>query len=293
MDLDEILITFKNCNGETNKSFKNHLLDLSKTPDDYKNSFIVSNANNYILSDIEKLLSKAILNICAVDHLLKVGYFNWGFVSSYYASYFSIQALNRLQINFNTWINNHSVRCTVENYSNQDIRICIANSSNTHKSEFNLFFQNISQLQANNVDRFWNMGLNSFIDGDEAFLRNEINYSISESYYYELQSNFDLSKFNKIINDNKKSPFEKEEIINDPINYARKHLKLSTSRIRVICYILNYIANGNSEYQSYFRRNMTRRINSIKGKYPNLSTWMLELLSIWLQFEAIEHDYLQ
>jgi hypothetical protein len=289
MDLEEISIAFKNCNGETNKSFKGYLLDLTKTPEDYRNGFIVSNANNYILSDVEKLLSKAILNICAVDYLIKTGYFNWGFVSSYYASYFSIQALNRLQINFNTWTH-HLIRCENQNYVNQDIKICLGNSSNTHKSEFKLFFQNISQIQSKRVDRFWSIGLNRFSDGDEALLRNEINYSISEDYYYELQSNFSLSKFNKIINDNKKSPFEARESINDPVNYARKHLQISISRIRVICYILNHVANHNSEYQSYFKRNMNGRINSIKQKYPNLSIWMLELLNSWLLFETIEHD---
>lgn len=287
MDLEEISIAFKNCNGDANKSFKSYLLELTKTPEDYKNGFVISHANNYILADIEKLLSKAIINVCASDSLLKLGYFSWGFVTSYYSGYFSIQALNRLEINFNTWTH-HLVRCENKNYVNQDIKIKIANFSNTHQSEFNLFFENINQIKSLEIDRFWNMGLNRFSQGDEASLRNEINYSISEEYYYELKLDLNLNKFQKIINDNKKSPFSIKEDINDPFNYSRHHLKLSMSRIRVICYILNYMANQNSEYQSYFKRNMLRRINSVKEKYPSLSGWILELLNSWLCFEVVE-----
>jgi len=287
MDLEEISIAFKSCNGDANKSFKDYLLDLSKPPEDYKNGFIVSNANNYILADIEKLLSKAIVNVCATDYLLKMGHFSWGFITSYYSGYFSIQAINRLQINFNTWTS-HLIRCKNQNYVNQDIMICLANKSNTHQSEFNLFSQNIEQIKRIEVDRFWNIGLNEFSHGDEPSLRNDINYSISEKYYYELKLSLDLAKFSKIINDNKKSPFKMREDVIDPFNYSRHHLKVSVSRVRVVCYILNYIANQSSEYESYFKRNMNNRLRSLSQKYPDLSDWILELLNDWLCFKSIE-----
>jgi hypothetical protein len=93
----------------------------------------------------------------------------------------------------------------------------------------------------------------------------------------------------KIIKDNKNSPFDKNnEVINDPINYSRHHLKITMSRIRVISYILNYLANENNEYNSYFQRNMKIRKKSIDQRYSNLSVWIKLLLEDWLQFQLIE-----
>ena len=88
LGFEEISIAFRNCNGDAKFSFKEYLKNLYKSKEDYERGFIITDANNYILTDIEKLLSKAILNICATDYLIKKGYFSWGFVTSYYANYF-------------------------------------------------------------------------------------------------------------------------------------------------------------------------------------------------------------
>ena len=290
MNLEEIAIAFKNCNGDANQSFKDYLIGLSKPPQEYENGLIISKANNYILTDVEKLLSKAIINLCASDLLLKKGYFNWGFVTSYYSSFFSIQALNRLQLNFNTWTN-FSIICQNKNYSQQELKLTKVDASkNSHETQFQLFFNNyVVWKNSKGIDRFWNLALQSFEYGGEPKLRNEINYSISNEYYYEL--NLDKNKFLKIIKDNKNSPFDKNnEAINDPINHSRNHLKISISRIRVISYILNYLANENNEYNSYFQRNMKIRKESIDQRYSNLSVWIKLLLEEWLHFQLIEKD---
>ena len=292
MNLEEIAIAFKNCNGDANQSFKNYLIGLSKPPQEYEKGLIISKANNYILTDIEKLLSKAIINLCASDLLLKKGYFNWGFVTSYYSSFFSIQALNRLQLNFNTWTD-FSIICQNKNYSQQELKLTKVDASkNSHETQFQLFFNNyVVWKNSKSIDRFWNLALQSFKYGGEPKLRNEINYSISNEYYYEL--NLDKNKFFKIIKDNKSSPFNKNnEVISEPINYSRHHLKITMSRIRVISYILNYLANENNEYNSYFKRNMNIRKKSIAQHYSNLSDWIKLLLEDWLQFQLIEKDEL-
>ncbi|MFM8006321.1 MAG: hypothetical protein ACKO86_15570, partial [Dolichospermum sp.] len=102
LTFEEIAIAFNNCNSDAKISFKDYLIKKDKSKGDYEQGFIISNVNNYILTDIEKLLSKAILNICAADNLIKQGYFSWGFVTSYYANFFLIQGLNRTQLNFTT-----------------------------------------------------------------------------------------------------------------------------------------------------------------------------------------------
>jgi hypothetical protein len=90
LTFEEIAIAFSNCNSDAKISFKDYLVNLYKSKEDYEKGFIVSDVNNYILTDIEKLVSKAVLNICAADNLIRKGYFSWGFVTSYYANFFLI-----------------------------------------------------------------------------------------------------------------------------------------------------------------------------------------------------------
>jgi hypothetical protein len=103
MTLSEISIAFNNCNGSVNKSFKEFIIDLQLNDENLEKGYEINDSYNYILGDVEKLLVKTIINICASDLLLKKGYFNWGFITSYYANFFIIQALNRLTLNFSTF----------------------------------------------------------------------------------------------------------------------------------------------------------------------------------------------
>ncbi|MFN7661339.1 MAG: hypothetical protein ACK5P3_25045, partial [Dolichospermum sp.] len=122
LTFEEIAIAFSNCNSDAKTSFKNYLVNLYKSKEDYEKGFIISNVNNYILTDIEKLLAKAVLNICAADNLIKQGYFSWGFVTSYYANFFLIQGLNRTQLNFTTWVS-RSIDCVEKDYQNKNLHI--------------------------------------------------------------------------------------------------------------------------------------------------------------------------
>ncbi|MBW4557849.1 MAG: hypothetical protein KME59_18300 [Trichormus sp. ATA11-4-KO1] len=129
LNFEEIAIAFTNCNGDAKVSFKDYLINLYKSKEDYETGFIISNVNNYILTDIEKLLSKSVLNICATDYLIKQGYFSWGFVTSYYANFFLVQGLNRTQLSFTTWVA-RSVNCHGKDYLKKNIYIkSIANST--------------------------------------------------------------------------------------------------------------------------------------------------------------------
>ena len=63
LGFEEIAIAFRNCNGDAKFSFKTYLKEIDKQKSDYEKGFIISDANNYILADIEKLLSKAPIQI--------------------------------------------------------------------------------------------------------------------------------------------------------------------------------------------------------------------------------------
>ena len=291
---EEIAIAFRNCNSDTRVSFKEKLKALKKSKEDYENGFLISDLHNYILHDIEKLLSKSLLNICAADYLMKQGYFSWGFVTSYYANFFLVQGLNRTQLNFTTWIDG-SVNCQREDYLRQIIRIKIVDrSTDEHQRQFQRFFDNFTDFRnRKGIDRYWNLGLRSFELGSEPKIRNIINYEISSEGFYEL----DLSKkdFQKIIKDNKISSFDGSQKSTKRTNYARQNLQLALARLRMLTYILNVIAIRNLEYQSYYKRNMNHRLKSIQDKYPDLSQWIEEYFKTWLFFdsELVEPDEIE
>ncbi|WP_414569574.1 hypothetical protein [Nostoc sp. CCY 9925] len=247
LTFEEIAIAFSNCNGDAKRSFKEYLKELYKSKEDYEKGFIISDANNYILTDIEKLLSKAVLNICSTDHLIKKGYFSWGFVTSYYSNFFLIQGLNRTQLNFTTWVS-RSVDCQEKDYQKKDIYIKgIANSVDEHQRQFKRFFENFSDFRnRRGIDRFWNIGIKSFELGNESEIRNTINYEISPDAFYELD--LDIQEFNKIIRDNQYCPFKEDKENSKILNYSRKNLKLAIARLRMLSYVLNVIAIRNIEY---------------------------------------------
>ena len=60
----------------------------------------------------------------------------------------------------------------------------------------------------------------------------------------------------------------------------------------MLTYTLNVIAIRNSEYESYYKRNMKRRLVSIQEKYIELSEWINKHFNDWLIFdpELVEKD---
>ncbi|MEH2457613.1 hypothetical protein [Nostoc sp.] len=291
LKFEEIAIAFSNCNGDAKRSFKKYLEDLYKSKEDYEKGFIISDANNYILTDIEKLLSKAVLNICSTDHLIKKGYFSWDFVTSYYSNFFLIQGLNRTQLNFTTWVS-RSVDCQEKDYQKKNIHIKgIANSADEHQRQFKRFFENFSDFRSRKgIDRFWNIGIKSFDLGNESEIRNTINYEISPDTFYELD--LETQEFHKIIRDNQYCPFKEDKEDSRIPNYSRRNLKFAIARLRMLSYTLNVIAIRNIEYQSYYQRNMKNRLKAIQEKYPDVSEWIKDYFQNWLIFdsELVETD---
>jgi len=289
MNLSEISLAFKGCIGEAPLSFKDYLIRLNLLKDDLENGTVISNANDFILRDIEILLDKALINLSATDLLIKRGYFNWGFVTSYYSNFYSVMALNRLKLNFATYTST-GIECELNDYFKKELRIKLSNKSGgSHQAQFQKFYDNYLNFKnTKSIDRFWTLGIQQFKLRPEALLRDEVNYSIEEYYYYELK--LDINDFNKICRDNTNDPAKKREEITKPVNYSLPNLELALSRIRIIIYILNYIANTNLEYKSYFVRRCNQRITNIKLKYPKISSWLLSYLEEWLQFIEIETD---
>jgi len=290
MTLSEISIAFNNCNGSSVKSFKEYVADLDLSSENLESGIDINDSSNYILGDIEKLVDKSIINICAADLLLTKGYFNWGYVTSYYSNFFLIQALNRLMLDFTTY-NNKTINCTVKNYSLDLLTLKYANNSKgSHESQFQNFYSKYSQFKfKKSIDRYWTLGVQPFKKKPEAFLRNIINYHIEKNIYYELD--IKLDRFHKIIKDNKKYKFDSKKLkISKPENFSIYNLELALCRLRICLYILNYIANDNSEYKNYYIQRCKKRLKEVNDKYPNLDSQISNLFNQWLCFEDIETE---
>lgn len=290
MTLSEISIAFNNCNGSSVKSFKQYILDQDFSTSDLDSGIDLLGSFNYILGDVEKLVDKSIVNICSADLLLSKGYFNWGFVTSYYSNFFLIQALNRLMLDF-TSFNNKTINCVAKNYGLGILHLNTANNSKgSHESQYQNFYSLYSQFKyQKSIDRYWTLGVQQFKMKPEAFLRNIINYQIEKNIYYELD--LELNKFNKIIKDNKNYKFDSKKMkVTKPENFAIYNLELALSRLRIALYILNYIANDNAEYKNYFIQRCKKRIKTISEKYPKVNYDIKSLFKKWLAFEEIETE---
>lgn len=292
INLYEISLLFKGCTGDTKKSFRDYLSD-NYFADDFKESLVINNASNYILYDIEKLLSKTILNISATDLLLKHGYFSWSYVTSHYSNLYTVQAISRLLGNFYTHVEQGgTLLCELQNYSKQKLQIRKSDSSTgSHQMQIDLFKNNAKKLKIREIGRFLSIGVGKYKYGKEQVLRNNINYripSFNDTFYNELE--IDNKIFKKIIKDNKKSPLITETKMKNIENYSRENFKVALSRLRILTYILNFIAKSQIEYKSYYERNMKMRVAGLNENFPEISNWLKYLLFEWLKFNKIETD---
>jgi hypothetical protein len=174
----------------------------------------------------------------------------------------------------------------------QEVKFLKADQSKgSHENQFHLFFENYQMFKnRTGIDRYWNIGLQSSRYGFEPGIRNEVNYSVSEKHFNELT--LSPNEHRRILKQLLKSPFldGQKHHKNSIDNIARNSLMICLSRIRMIAYILNFLANSNNEYQSYFIRNVNSRIDSINNNYPNRSDWIYKLLEEWLCFSPLETD---
>ena len=159
-----------------------------------------------------------------------------------------------------------------------------------NEGKFGHFLSSRKKLVNTDAEASWWDNTDNYVKFYPEFnenLRNEINYSISilHKFYYELS--ISKNDYNKIVRDNLRSPFVERETISLPPNFARRASKIAIARIRVLSSVMNYIANYNSEYKSYFERNMRNRIIPIKERYPFISNWLLNQLEDWLKFHEL------
>lgn len=289
MQLWEISLAFSKCTGEENRSFKQYFQDLYLSEEELTEGKIIKGAYNFILADVEKLITKIISNILSSYLLNKEGMLSWGYVTSYYANYFSFQALNRLHLNFLSYVDSLYL-CSFSNYINNELLIKKSDSNKTHLREYQLYAEKRNKMSMEkSPDRLWSIANSKFIFGDEVNLRNEINYSITANNFAEFM--MPKTEFLKIKNQILNSPLSIKIDRNKELNYSQESLKYCLSRLRVIIFVLNRIANDSNLYQSYFIRRNLERIRSINENYSNeLPEWMIDFFKNTLTFTEIEKE---
>lgn len=283
MQLWEISLAFNKCTGEENNSFKQYLQNLYISEEELISGKIIKGSFNYILADVEKLITKIISNIISSYLLNKEGMLSWGYVTSYYANYFSFQALNRLHLNFLSYTDSLYL-CTFTNYLNNELLIKKSDSSKTHLREYQLYAEKRNKMSMEkSPDRLWSIANSKFKFGDEVSLRNEINYSITPNNFSEFLMT--KEQFLNIKQKHLNSPLAERSIRTPEADYSNESLKYSLSRLRVIIFILNRIANDSNLYQSYYVRRNRERIRSITTNFgSDLPDWMSEYFSSTLTF---------
>ncbi len=271
MRIDDIALFFANCDG--NKKFFSQYLRENFSDVDFSIPLSLTTVANHILSDIEYLYAKSLINIIAADDLSRRGFFNWSAVSAYYSSFFSAQAINRLHVNFITREPSF-LHCNIISVARKEIELHVpATSQENHVVEFDLFFENVADERLNRLsDRHWDLGLAPPRHGTDNSLRNSINYRIDTAYYYELT--LDNPIFKKIIKDNEVSPYQHRPKVTRPVNYTFYFVQRGTSRLNVLSSILRYIAQEDPYYRTYFNKRMADRRKSINAKFPNISKWL-------------------
>jgi hypothetical protein len=271
MRLDDIALFFADCDGD-GKFFSQHIQDrLSDL--DLNVPLYFSNVANHILSDIEYLYVKSLINILAADDLARRGFFSWSAISGYYSGFFSVQALNRLHLNFITRIPK-LMQCKVSSIAKKEIVITKRlTKGENHEVEFELFYENVADTRLTRLsERHWNLGLASSDHGRDNSLRNRINYFISEDYYYDLT--LSESEFIRIIKDNSHSPYEFRPKVSKPANYHLYFIQRAVSRLNVLSSILRYVAKENSYYKSHLNQRMRIRRDNAFNRFPDISEWL-------------------
>ncbi len=272
--LEDIAYYFRNCTGETNFTLKEFLRDNYYLKND-NDIYINKSLNNYIFSDIHILLKKAITNILAGDNLLQKSFSSWAFVTCYYSNFFTIQALNRLSLNFDLHLNNYYDVKLLNAVKHEYKFTKASKSSSSHQSQFDKFYTNFNHFKnKKSINRSWNIGIRNYKDGSETILRNEINYTISKNHFDELL--IELPKFKRNIVEFQKDP--KDSNLSIPYKYSHTILELALCRIEMILYLLNYIANKNKEYYSYYLKYNTSINKNIIDKYSSCSKYLIERL---------------
>lgn len=292
MQLWEIVLAFQNCNGESSIGFKQYLI-TDEIIELEGEEFETSNCYNYILSDVEKLLTKSILNLLSSDAALQKGLYSWSYVSSYYASHFIFQAINRLHLDFSVYVNSY-FNCRYKNYLDQTLIIKRGDkSSDTHQREYSQYYQKVANMKTiPSPDRYWNLACSAFPNGNEVSLRNDINYVLNKNSYNEFElTNIELDR---MIGELTSDPFNTRMRSGQVADVAHLSMKYAASRIRSLIFILNKIANGSSIYRSYFQKNIHNRKSKITTFFDDkASEWLVEFLNRILVFnEEITEEVL-
>ncbi|ULH30888.1 hypothetical protein [Leptospira weilii] len=289
MQLWEIALAFNKCTGDEIKSFKNYFHDLYLSNSELDNGVVVKGSYNFILSDVEKLITKIISNLISSFLLNKEGMISWGYVTAYYANYFSFQALNRLHLNFISY-SESLYSCTFINYINNELLVKKSDTSKTHIREYQLYAEKRNKMSLeSSPDRLWSIANSRFTFGDEVNLRNEINYSISQDNFSEFLMT--KTEFDQLKSHYKNSPFIKPLDLDKEFRYSYESMKYGLSRLRVIMYILNKIANESNLYSSYYIRRNNHRLRSIEENFKNeLPMWMVQYFNEILIFLEMDKE---
>ncbi len=186
--------------------FKNFTCSSDKTVNEVIVEFVSSEQSiftldDYLLSDVVRLLEKSILNKLSSDLQFKNNYWSWGFVTVYYSNFYLAQILNRLSNKFYIFANKNINKEISYDTTSGAYYFGQNNGDNTHQREFKLLKSNYSKLKTftdsqllpilittklQTKDEVWKYTFDNIIKESE--IRNIINYQLKHYREIELKN---------------------------------------------------------------------------------------------------------
>ena len=224
------------------------------------------NIKGYILPEVITLLNKAVLNRLSSDLLFQKNYWSWGFVTLYYSNFFLAQALNRLKGDFFSMVPNMGRKNIKLDNDDGKYKLFNANSSDSHKTEFERLRENYLFLLLNSSVN--NMFLKSIPDDytsnpffNESKIRNDINYKLI--YYREFS--FKELKLNRTLDE---CNIEYKNILDRNSTHDEfKLLEINIDRFNLLFHILNKIKNINSDFEVEYDKFLNNLETEISYKF--------------------------
>lgn len=277
MRLDEIPIFFNDCSGE-GEFFSSFLRDQTPRPLSPPPSSVLGGVANYILTDVEFLFDKSLINIISAHELAKNGFFSWAAVTSYYSSFFSVQAINRLNVNFITRKPRFLLCQATSGIEGGEVIISTPPSTlENHKIEFSYFNQNVSSVAFSDLlGNYGTLGLSTSGTSSDSDLRNQINYLIDRAHFYELA--IEEATYQAIKGANILSPFQNTTNNSLGVNHYNYFMKRAIARLYGVNYFLSLIADYSRYYRSFYENRMRNRIESMNTRFEPMSNWLKDEL---------------
>jgi hypothetical protein len=143
LSASEIAATFSGCNGESKRLIRDDVkyrvagigaAGLSSPVIFWSDSF-----KNCLLTEADRYLDRSLFNICAAKNLVEEGKLSWAVVTFYYASFYAVNGLVRLQAESYSRVESRFYHLQPEDLTADTFRLRSGDKKRSHEATWYLF----------------------------------------------------------------------------------------------------------------------------------------------------------